>query len=379
MKKNICIITFPSDYGTLALVTPLSNLVKLIENLNTNVCLICGKILIDALKSKTKSSNLYGVTSFSANSNPFVRVINYLIIQFKISGRILAFLLNLKISSILFVFGAEILLLPIIITRLLGKKVIFLLGGSALEVYSAQKRSFSGVLKVLQTIGFCLADKIIVYSPNMVKKEVGRYKNKILITHEHFVDLTKFMTRKKINERMNIVGYIGRLSNEKGILNLIEAVPLVLKMIASTEFLICGKGDLSDKLKKIIKDKELEEHIKLDGWIPHEDLPRVLNELKLLVLPSYTEGLPNITLEAMACGTPVLATPVGAIPDVIRDGETGFLLESNNPKRIAERIVELLNKPELLEKVSINAYNYVRENFSYEKTLDAWRKIFLEL
>jgi glycosyltransferase involved in cell wall biosynthesis len=80
----------------------------------------------------------------------------------------------------------------------------------------------------------------------------------------------------------------------------------------------------------------------------------------------------------MACETPVLATPVGAIPDIIRDGETGFLLKSNDPKYIAEKIVDLLNKPELLEKVSKNAYKWVRENFSEEKTLESWRRILHE-
>jgi glycosyltransferase involved in cell wall biosynthesis len=55
------------------------------------------------------------------------------------------------------------------------------------------------------------------------------------------------------------------------------------------------------------------------------------------------------------------------------------LLKSNNPKHIADKIIELLNKPELLEKVSKNAYNYVRENFSYEKTLESWRKIIREI
>jgi glycosyltransferase involved in cell wall biosynthesis len=55
------------------------------------------------------------------------------------------------------------------------------------------------------------------------------------------------------------------------------------------------------------------------------------------------------------------------------------LLKSNNPKHIADKIIELLNKPELLEKVSKNAYNYVRENFSYEKTLQAWQKIIKEI
>jgi glycosyltransferase involved in cell wall biosynthesis len=81
----------------------------------------------------------------------------------------------------------------------------------------------------------------------------------------------------------------------------------------------------------------------------------------------------------MACGTPVLSTPVGAIPDIINDDKTGFLLKSNDPKHIAEKIIELLNKSELLEKVSTNAYKYVRKNFSYEKTLESWRRIFSEL
>ncbi|MGB9693709.1 MAG: glycosyltransferase [Fervidobacterium sp.] len=67
------------------------------------------------------------------------------------------------------------------------------------------------------------------------------------------------------------------------------------------------------------------------------------------------------------------------MPNIIKDGETGSLLKSNHPKHIAEKIIELLNKPELLEKVSINAYNYVRENFSYEKTLESWRKIIGEI
>jgi len=120
-------------------------------------------------------------------------------------------------------------------------------------------------------------------------------------------------------------------------------------------------------------------YVRLTGWISYADIQNFLNEFKLLVLPSYTEGLPNIMLEAMASGTPVLATQVGVIPDIIKDNENGFLLRSNGPKHITERIVELLNKPELLEKVSINAYNYARAKFSYEKTLQIWRKILKEL
>jgi len=96
-------------------------------------------------------------------------------------------------------------------------------------------------------------------------------------------------------------------------------------------------------------------------------------------LPSFTEGLPNILLEAMACGTPVLATSVGAVPDVVNERKTGFLLKSTRPEHIAKRIVELLGNPSLLERVSEGAYRFVREKFRYEKTLEIWTNVLKEL
>jgi glycosyltransferase involved in cell wall biosynthesis len=191
--------------------------------------------------------------------------------------------------------------------------------------------------------------------------------------------LYRFKIIKEFDNRENTVGYIGRFSKEKGILNFVQAMQFLLKEKSSIQFLLCGSGELLREVKKSIKNENLGTNVKLRDWVPHEKIPELLNELKLLILPSYTEGLPNIMLEAMACGTPVLAMPVGAIPDIIKDGETGFLLKSNHPKHIADKIIELLNKPELLEKVSKNAYNYVRENSSYEKTLESWRKIIREI
>ena len=373
MKINVCTVTFPlSKAGC----TPLSNLVNLLSRLANKVYVISGGEALEKLKDKEKVRSLK--VTHRISSNALMRIINYVNTQLKI----LHYVVTVSKEADLFVFfiGGEGLLIPILALKLLRKKILLMPGGIANKVYSVRKDPISKFMSLLVSINFTLTDTLIVYSHRLVREaNLARHQHKIAIAHEHFVDFTKFAIKKKVDERSNLVGYIGRLSEEKGILNLIEAVPFVLKGKADTRFIICGKGSLADRVQNLMKAEGIEAQVRLIGWIAHEDVPQYLNELKMLVLPSFTEGLPNAILEAMACGTPVLATPVGAIPDIIKDGKTGFLLKSNDPEHIADRIVELLGKPELLKKVSINAYNYVRENFSYEKTLEAWRKILSEL
>jgi len=83
-------------------------------------------------------------------------------------------------------------------------------------------------------------------------------------------------------------------------------------------------------------------------------------------------------LEAMACGTPVLATSVGMIPEVIADGETGFIMENNSPGCIAQNVTRALNSPKL-ERVAKNGRQLIVENFTFETTVLRWQKIFDEL
>ncbi len=113
--------------------------------------------------------------------------------------------------------------------------------------------------------------------------------------------------------------------------------------------MIIGDGDLKSNVNKYLSQNGLENNVKLVGWSSHEDLPKYLNSLKLLVIPSYTEGLPNIMLEGMACGTPVLATGVGAIPDIINDEKTGFIMENNSPECIAKKTFSALWNTQILK------------------------------
>jgi len=368
MKAKVCIVTFPLGQAGCA---PLSNLVKLFSRLADRVYVVSGGASLENLKFDA-NVQVMGVIHI-VSSNLFMRIVNYMRTQLKILRSII--MVSRKVDFFVFFIGGEGLILAMLALKLLAKKVVLMPGGIATKGYSLKEDPLSKFMSVLVSLNLNLADRLVLYSRNLISE--GRftgYQYKAIIAHRHFIDFTQFKIRKKIDDRQSIVAYIGRLSEEKGVLNFIQAIPLVLKERKDACFMLCGKGELSGKIKNI-RDEEFKVHVKLMGWIPHEDIPLYLNESKLLVLPSLSEGLPNILLEAMACGTPVLAAPVGAIPDVVVDGKTGFLLKSARPEHIAERVVELLDNTGLLERVSEGAYKLVREKFRYEKTLESWRNV----
>jgi glycosyltransferase involved in cell wall biosynthesis len=188
------------------------------------------------------------------------------------------------------------------------------------------------------------------------------------------VDFNEYQMGEDIELRDNVVGYIGRLSEEKGILNFVQAIPKVIGERNDVTFLIVGEGNLEATINAFVGAHALSSTVALTGWIPHSELPPYLTRLKLLVLPSYTEGLPNIILESMACGTPVLATSVGSIPDLIKDQETGFLMHDNTPTHLAQDVLKVLARTDL-SQVSVSARAFVENEFRYETLASRWRDI----
>ena len=183
-----------------------------------------------------------------------------------------------------------------------------------------------------------------------------------------------FQIKKELKKRKNLVGYIARLSEGKGVMNFVKAMPLVLKKSNNVEFLIGGYGPLQNKIGAKIKENNLSQNANLVGYIPPNELVDYLNELKLFVLPSYSEGLPIGVLEAMACGAPVLATPVGGVPDLIKDGETGFIMGDNTPECIAKNVIRALEHPDL-EEIVKNARKVIEKEYAYEAAVERYSKI----
>ncbi|WP_181391450.1 glycosyltransferase family 4 protein [Methanospirillum stamsii] len=231
------------------------------------------------------------------------------------------------------------------------------------------------MLKSFSTIGYFFADKIILYSSKLIPEwKLGKYSEKIIIAQRHFLDFTTFTITTPYKDRYPLIGYIGRLSGEKGVLHFTEALPAILNRHKDLRCLIGGDGQLKDSIESSLHDNDISIRVDLPGWISHDELPHYLNQLRLLIIPSYTEGLPNIMLEAMACGTPVLATPVGAIPDVLIDGDTGFIMENNSPECITKNVIRALNSPDLFV-IAEKGRRYVEKNFSFENALVIWKNV----
>jgi glycosyltransferase involved in cell wall biosynthesis len=220
-----------------------------------------------------------------------------------------------------------------------------------------------------------LIDKFIIYSPSLITKwNLKKYRHKILIAHRHFLDFDMFAVTTPLSDRPLLIGYIGRLSEEKGVQHFIQTLPAIFYDQPDLRVLIGGDGQLKESVEKFLQEERLTARVDFPGWISHENLSKYLNQLRLLVIPSYTEGLPNIMLEAMACGTPVLATPVGAIPDVIKDCKTGFIMENNSPECIAENVIRVLTSPDM-EQVAEKGRRFVEENFTFERVIARWKEV----
>jgi len=367
-KPNIGILTFPiSKSGNI----PLSNLVDIVYSLSNEIYLITGNDGYTFFK-EDKRIHTYGI-EHKTGRNVFTRILKYIYTQLRISYKLAKIARNVDVW--IFFIGGDSLLLPMLTAKLLRKKVVVALAGSSIKTLISANDNLLKPVKILSKINYTLSNRIILHSPNLIKEwNLEKYRNKICIAHEYFLDFDKFKIKKKLNERDNLVGYIGRLSEEKGVLNFVKAIPEIIKERNDLEFLIGGDGQLRNKIGKYLDKNNLNDKIKVTGWIPHAELPDYLNELKLLVIPSYTESGPIIALEAMACGTPTLATRVGHIPNMVKDGETSFIMENNSPECVAENTIRALNHPNL-EGIVTKAHALVEKEFTYEAAVERYKKV----
>jgi glycosyltransferase involved in cell wall biosynthesis len=176
--------------------------------------------------------------------------------------------------------------------------------------------------------------------------------------------------------RTHVVGAAGRLSPEKGFEVLVAAAERVLREHPGAGFILFGEGAERERLQRQIQAAGMTGTFVLGGFRP--DLDRFLPHFDLLTLPSYTEGLPNVVLEAFAAGVPVVATAVGGTPEVVQDKVSGYLVPPGDAGSLAEHISLALQSANLAE-MGRRGRLRVHERFGFAAQARQYRDLFINL
>ncbi len=272
---------------------------------------------------------------------------------------------------ILFSFGEDLQILSIILYKIYGKKIFIRSDGRPsvhIKYYRPNSFFLRAVYCFIESISYRLSDQVLTECDSMIKEYHFPSNTAVL---KLYVDTNKYCIKKPILQRKHDIGYVGRFECEKGVLNFLDSISLLPSTI---NIIMVGDGSLrSDVELRVQSLRSLGYDIELVNWVSNGRLPDYLNEIKILVMPSNKEGLPNTLLEAMACGTAVIATDVGGIPGILSKSN-GLIIGSNAPSVIADAILSLLDGVQL-KSMSRNANKYIVEHFAFPAVLEEVKRI----
>lgn len=203
-----------------------------------------------------------------------------------------------------------------------------------------------------------------------------------LVRHGMSIENVKRVDTVQGQGQCRILG-VGRLVEKKGFVHLVRACQILKERAESFSCNIVGSGPLLPELKREIAALDLLEDINLLGALPQHRVQEEYRQADVLVVPSVIasngdrDGLPNVILEAMSSGLPVIATDAGSIPEAVRDGGTGLLVPQKNAGAIADQIQRLNAHPKLRESLIDASYNLIESQYRASVWLEKLHALFL--
>jgi sugar transferase (PEP-CTERM/EpsH1 system associated) len=184
------------------------------------------------------------------------------------------------------------------------------------------------------------------------------------------------LARREAGSRRFDAIMVARLSSEKDFPSLLQAVGLVQQKRPDFRLAIAGDGPLRQEVEDLIEQLRLEQHVELLG--NRSDVPSLLTQAEVFVLSTHTEGLSIALLEAMACGKPIVATAVGGNPEVVVDGETGFLVPRDAPQVLASRLLWLTEHPEEARRMGAAGRRRVEQQFNIRRMVESYEDLYCQ-
>ncbi|MBA7469902.1 D-inositol-3-phosphate glycosyltransferase [subsurface metagenome] len=273
----------------------------------------------------------------------------------------------LKTNQMLGAWGA-------VLAKLIYGEKLVVRTGYMLSIHFAKRNPRSQrkwLMKSIERIVYKLANAIITTSQANFEYIENNYQprqNHILIPNYVETDIFKPMA---VTKRKGSICFVGRLTQQKNLFALLEA----LKGLPYT-LTIIGSGDQEEQLKEFAQ--KIEVKVDFSGNIPNHELPEILNQHELFILPSLWEGMPKTLLEAMSCGLPVVGTKIDGTKEVIEHGRNGILCDIDSGS-IRQAITGLMEKEELKKRVGINARRTIEERFSLGKLAEEELKLYMGL
>lgn len=267
-------------------------------------------------------------------------------------------------------------------TNRLNCKFLFLMCQDYIEYIEVSKLNLvkkSLMIKLYKYLlkKICKNAQVLVLS-NYLKKRAEFYGAKdVKLIPIYGVNMSLFkkkrsdVLKKKLGlEKSKIILVVCRLSSEKGLKYMIDAFEIIKEKKDNVKLVLAGKGGLREELEDYVDSKGLSDDVIFLGHINYTDLPEYYSLADVFVLPSLKEGLGLSIAEAMSCGAPVVASNTGGITDIVKEKETGLLVEPKNSLSISGATLMVLDDKKLSSKLVHNAYKHIKQNYERKKVIN---------
>lgn len=233
-------------------------------------------------------------------------------------------------------------------------------------------RFYDRIIVISEAIGS------VLLSEGVPKAKISVVRSAVdFCDYQEISDKNWFCKEFGFSRNKTVIGMISQFIPRKGHRYLIEAIPQIVAKFPHLRVLLLGKGPLKEDLRKQCKKAGIEDYVRFAGF--RKDIPKILPCLDLVIHPALKEGLGVALIQAAAAGVPIVATRVGGIPEIVRDGFNGLLIDPESTEEIVSTLSKLLSEPGTAKRLGENGKKLAADEFSTDSMVQGNIKVYQQL